>query len=137
MVGSNFALSVSMTENLQERERIGVLCQGGVKMMFLTEVFPDSEGVVGGIAAGSADAQGKGRRDSDEVSCEAMSVVIGTSCHCGVTGKRAFNARRKAWSVKAKEREQKSAIVLVFPGTETISKEQLSMRVSWARCLRR
>jgi hypothetical protein len=122
-----------MTEHLEERDGVGILDQGGVNVMVLAEGLPDGKGIVGGIPAGTADSQWKGARNSEEVSFEARSVVIGASCHGGVTGKRAFSSLRNTWSSRAKEREQKSAMVLVVPGTDKTCNEQLSARLRWAR----
>jgi len=137
LIGSNVALSVSMPKHLEERDWVGVLAQGGVNMMFLAESFPDGKCVVGSCPLGMADPQWEGTRNSDEVSLEARFAVIGASCHGGVTGKRLLSSRRKSWSLRWNAREQKSAMVLEEPGTDTTCSEQLSDRLSWARYRRR
>jgi hypothetical protein len=77
-------------------------------------------------------AQGDITHDKAEVMAKTICCVGWTSCQPAGVGKRWLSCWRKTWSGKWKEREQKSAKVLVLPGMEMGRKTKGEARVRLA-----
>jgi hypothetical protein len=95
-------------------------------------VFPDCPSVVGCCGALMGDSSGDIVEDKAEVSLNIISGVGWAICQEGRIGKRSLMACKNSVLDKSKEREQKSASVLVLPGTEKERKATDCCRVTWA-----
>jgi len=108
-----------MGEELHEYDRVGGGGQGGVGVKTVAEGRPDiPDGIGCGVSFGG-DSQGDIVDDSAEIIADTFSLDGWTIFQQGSMGKLDWMAWSNSWSDKEKEREQKSASSLDFPGTET------------------
>ncbi len=108
-----------MSEEVQSGNWVGDGIQVGVDVEGGVEFSPDVPCIFGGIMMGVADTQGEVFCDNAEFSSETS--LVGRRASCQEVGqlKCLFMWSRSSWSKRAKEREQKSAMTLEVPRTDT------------------
>jgi hypothetical protein len=137
LAGRNGAHSVAMGEDLEDGDGVGDVTKGGFKAEVGAKGAPHALRGLRGVGSGEADSHGNSCRNRHEVSCEVLEFVGWTTVQPGEIGKRWRSWSANSWSEREKDQEQKSAIVLVVPGTDKGWTSTLLCRHSWARWRRR